>query len=597
MKELSPAQLKKKMNARKVKRASMKKESQRLKKNRDQRTRDRRAQKKKDVVTKKEAEAREAVEQSEEAVEQHKLSEAEKAKILLARRELARRHLLSFQQYIHYDMITGWFNQDLCRRLEGFLDDVIAEKEPRLMLFVPPRHGKSMTCSQDFPAWGIGKHPHLEFINTSYAETLQLDFSKKTQQTIRSPEYQQLFPGIIIPRNHEAISRWQIGLENPSGGGYRLTGGGMLAAGVGGPMSGRGAHVGTVDDPVKNREEADSETIRASMKGWYSSTFYTRLAPGGGILVVQTRWHDDDMSGWLLSEMAKAAKEHEETGVWPEDADRWEVISYPAIATQDEKYRKKGEALHPERYNLMSLLKKKRTMIPRDWSALYQQNPVAEEGQYFTKRMIRYYEPKERPQVFELDIYVACDLAISKHEDADYTVMVVAGLDEKDNIWILDVRRGRWSTDEIIAEMVSIYKSWKPIRYGIERDKVAIAVKDPLDRAIRENKLREFQYEELHIAGRDKRLRARPIQARMAQGQVLIPIGASWTDQWVNEHLRFDAGTYDDCVDAHAWLGQMLRTVQWTGGRGRQKPEKSWKARLSGYVKKDPSDDNSHMGA
>ena len=417
------------------------------------------------------------------------------------------------------------------------------------------------------------------------------------QATIRSPDYQALFPGVIIPRNHEGVARWQLGLEDMNGG-MTLTGGGMLAAGVGGPLTGRGAHIATIDDPVKNREEADSEKIRAGLKSWYSSTFLTRLAPDSGILVIQTRWHDDDLSGWLLNEMATAVKEMESIGEWPDDADRWEVVSYPAIATEDEKYRKKGEALHPERYNLPKLLKKKRAMTPRDWSALFQQNPVPETGEYFTKRMLRYYAPGELPPIWELDIYAAGDLAISQKEQADYTVFAIVGVDKHDNIWILDVRRGRWDTDVIIEQILDIYRVWKPYKIGIEQDKIAIAIGPPLNRAIREAKLYELTIQELKILGRDKRLRARPIQGRMAQGKVFIPAQALWTEQWVNEHLRFDSGVNDDCVDAAAWIGQMIADEPYHGGRGRRvRKDKSWKDRLKGYPDESSKTEDEFMGA
>ena len=504
-------------------------------------------------------------------------TQAERAQIELARRELARRHLLPFIHRFFPDYLAGWFHKDLCARLEKFLDDVIAQKSPRLMLFVPPRHGKSMTVSQCFPPWAIGKYPHLEFICTSYTESLQTDFSKQIQRMVRSPEYKMLFPGVTIPKGYESVTRWQVSKdgERPQGG--------ILAAGVGGGLTGRGAHIGIVDDPVKNAEEADSETMRAMVKNWYSSVFYTRLAPGGGILIVQTRWHDDDLSGWLLRCMKEAEKEMEETGVWPADADRWEVVVYPAVATEDEQYRKKGEALHPERFSIDLLNKIKRTLIPRHWSALYQQTPVAEEGEFFRREMIRTYQPGGSPPLKDLDIYCAGDLAISTRETADWTVFVVAGLDKDDNLWILDVRRGRWDTDGIINQIVDIHKVWKPLRFGIERDKVAIAIASPLRKRIEKDRLYGLTVEDLHIAGRDKRARARLIQGRMGLGKVLLPAGALWLDQWINEYLRFDSGVNDDCVDAGAWLAQMLKDVVYRVRR-RKKTMKSWKEQLKKYM-------------
>jgi predicted phage terminase large subunit-like protein len=515
-------------------------------------------------------------------IEQQKAATQEElAQQELARREMCRRHLLPFIQRMDPKYKAGWFHKDLCLQLEQFLEDVIAEKDPRLMLFVPPRHGKSITSSIYFPAWAIGKYPHLEFIQTAYAASLQIDFSKKIQQLIDSPEYQILFPGVSIPKGFQAVDDWKIAKNK------QLTGGGLMAAGVGGPLSGRGAHIGTIDDPIKNREEADSEITRASNKSWYSSTFSTRLAPGGGILIIQTRWHDDDLSGWQLRELANALKEEAETGTFPVDADRWKVVSYPAIAIEDEKYRKKGEALHPERYSLARLLKKKRNMIARDWSALYQQNPVAEEGLFFKKEHIRYWTPGQCPPIKELNVYAAGDLAISTKEHADYSVFIVAGLDADENIWILDIRRGHWDSDQITDEMITIQKTWHPQRFGVEKDKILTAISGLLNRKIRDERCYELTCEELQIGSRDKRTRAQEFRGRQSQGQVYWPQAHPLTQTAINELLRFDAGVHDDCVDAAAWIGQMLKDAPYIPPR--EKPEdKSWKTKLKGYMTKPP---------
>lgn len=535
------------------------------------------------AVTDEDKERQEREQQAKRARTQQEMAQSE-----LARRELARRYLLPFIHRFDPGYLAGWFHKDLCSRLEKFLDDVVNKRAPRLMLFVPPRHGKSITVSQDFSAWALGKYPWLEFIQASYAETLQLDFSKKIQTMITDPEYQLLFPGVTIPKNHQAVSRWHLSLDG------KLTGGGLLAAGVGGPLTGRGAHVGLIDDPVKNAEEADSEVIRNSTFAWYSSTFYTRLAPGGGILLVQTRWHDDDLAGRLVHQMEAAQKELVETGVWPADADRWEVISYPAIATQDEKWRKTGEALHAERFDLPKLKKIKRALIPRHWSALYQQTPVAEEGAYFTKDMIRVYLKKNLPPLEHLDIYTAGDLAISKAETADWTVFVTAGLDKDDNLWILDVRRARMDSAEMVDAIVDIHKTWKPVRFGIEDDKVAKAIGGLLNKRIHDERLYKLIVEPLKIGGRDKQTRARPIQGRMKLGKVLLPIEALWAEQWQNEFLRFPSGVNDDCVDAAAWLGQMLSDVTFRM-RPNKRKKKSWRDKVKKHIAQQST--GSHMRA
>lgn len=517
------------------------------------------------------------------------LSDIEKAQRELAQRELAKRHLLAFIMRFEPAYQAGWFHKVLCEALMQFLEDVIAELSPRLILTVPPRHGKSMAASQYFPAFSLGNHPHLEFINCSYAQALQMDFSRKIQEIVRSPDFALLFDGLKIMKNNEAVERW--GLADKEN---KRTGGGVLAAGVGGPITGRGAHVLLIDDPVKNREEAESSTVREATVNWYSSTAYTRLAPGGGVLVIQTRWHDGDLTGYLTEAMRAAEKEFQLEGEWPEDADRWKTLNFPAIATHDEKYRLAGEALHPERYPLKALRKIKRSVAPRDWAALYQQNPQVEEGAYFSKNMIRYYS--SNPPKF-MDIYAAGDLAISKKEQADYTVFMVVGVDENENIYVLEEYRGRWDAEEIINVMFAIHDKWKPRRFGLEKGHISMTMDALLRRRIKETKRYDLVVEELPTGKSDKELRARAFQGLMSLGKIFWPEGALWVDEHLNELLRFPNGVKDDRVDADAWIGKMLVDMPYVGtGRPKADRSKDWKKKLAGYVK-GHSDSNSSMAA
>lgn len=525
---------------------------------------------------------------AKKAAKTREMSRQERAMQELASRELAKRHLLAFIMRFEPQYEAGWFHKVLAETLMQFLEDVVAKKSPRLLLTVPPRHGKSMQASQYFPAFGLGLHPWLEFINCSYAQSLQMDFSRKIQEIVRSPDFSLLFDGLRIMKNNESVERW--GLADKTG---RRTGGGVLAAGVGGPITGRGAHILLIDDPVKNREEAESITVREATKAWYSSTAYTRLAPGGGVLVIQTRWHDDDLSGWLLREMEEAQKEAIELGEWPEDSDKWKHLDFPAIATHDEKYRKKGEALHPERYPIGALKKIRKTLAPRDWAALYQQNPQVEEGAYFSKNMIRYY--KHNPPKY-LDIYAAGDLAISKKEHADYTVFLVAGVDENENIYMLDSYKGRWNADEIIDVIFDIHRKWKPRRFGLEKGHISMAMDSALQMRIKAAKMYDLQVEALPPGKADKELRARSIQGLMAFGKVHWPDGALWVDDFLNEMLRFPNGVKDDCVDAAAWIGKMLATQGYIGTGRPKKQDKSWRKKLQGYVS-GHKESNSHMAA
>lgn len=495
--------------------------------------------------------------------EKRALTVEEAASIELARRELARRKLMYFIKRRNPKYRAGWVHEDICTRLERFLDDVANERSPRLMLFMPPRHGKSMLCSEEFPAWGLGLHPDWQMIATSYGADLAYDFSRKVQGILTTPDYGLLFE-TRLRDDMTAMDLWAT-----------TQGGRYCAAGVGGPLTGRGAHVLLIDDPIKNREQADNPTERKKIKDWYTSTAYSRLMPGGGVLVIQTRWHDDDLSGWLIACMQEAQKEAALTGEWPVDADRWEVVEYPAIAIRDEPRRKKGEALHPQRYPLSALLKIKRTTGERDWSALYQQNPVPEEGSYFTKEMLRYYEGAAPTGISTI---AACDLAISKADGANYSVVIVVGVDEKDDIYVLDVLRGRWDANEIVDSLIHVQRTWAPQLVGIERTHVEQAIGPFLEKRIREEKLWSMAIEPLSPGRRDKPLRAKPIQGRMRQGKVLLPRGKSFLEWFIPELLRFPNGVHDDGVDALAWIGQMMNMVQYTPPTKPTLP--SWKDRL-----------------
>ena len=298
-----------------------------------------------------------------------------------------------------------------------------------------------------------------------------------------------------------------------------------------------------------------------------------------GLVSHNTRWHDDDLSGRIEKQMEEAQKEAAATGKWPEDVFPWKVVRFPAIALEDEPHRKKGEVLNPKRYSEREYLVIKRTIGPRDWAALYQQDPVPEEGAYFSKDSFRWYD--QLPG--ELSFYAAGDLAISKKESADYSVFVVVGVDRDDNIYVVDVRRGRWDSMEIIEQMFDVYRTWNTKLIGLEKGQIEMAIGPFLEKRIAEEKLWAMAYEPLPPGKRDKELRARPIQGRAKQGKLWIQRGAPWADAFVNELLRFPTGTKDDQVDGIAWIGQMLEFMRAELPAQRPTPP-SWKDKLYRFV-------------
>lgn len=481
----------------------------------------------------------------------------EAAKQELARRELAKDHLLPFILRFNEKYDAGWVHKDICDKLEWFSAAVAAKQSPRLMIFMPPRHGKSEIGSRSFPAWHLGRYPDHEFIGCSYGSDLANGFSRKVRDVVKDPAFGAVFPECRVNKDSQSVEQW-----------LTTSGGGYSAAGVGGPITGKGAHVLVIDDPVKNRADAESATSREAVWDWYTSTAYTRLAPGGGVLVILTRWHDDDLAGRLLRKQQEG------------EGDEWVVVEYPAQAVGDELFRKAGEPLHPERYDNEALERIKRAVGARDWQALYQQNPTPEEGEYFNKSMFQWYGPQDIPDYSELNFYTAWDFAIGEKEQNDYSVGVTVGVDKHDNTYVVDVQRGHWGTLELVDKVLQVYKTWRPAITGLERGHIEMTLRPFLDKRIREERLTSFYIEELKPGTRDKIARARSIQGRMQQGLVYFRKHCNATAHLVAEMMRFPNGVHDDCVDAMAWIGQMLSLL--VRPRESKAPKKkSWKDKLN----------------
>jgi predicted phage terminase large subunit-like protein len=481
----------------------------------------------------------------------------EKAREELALRFLTRKRLLPFVERFNPDYQAGWVHKDICQRLEEFSRDVTEKKSPRLMLFMPPRHGKSTLASVAFPAWHLGRNPQHEFISCSYSGSLAMGFSRKVRGLLREEGYKSAFKTRLDPQSQSAEA-W-----------LTTSGGGYVAAGVGGGITGKGAHILVIDDPVKNRDDAESANARSSAWDWYTSTAYTRLAPGGGVLVILTRWHDDDLAGRLL----KAAADNGE---------QWEVVNYPARAEVDEAFRKQGEALHRERYDEDALARIEKAVGPRDWSALYQQNPVADDGEYFTRDMINYYDNDDIDHD-RMRFYCAWDLAIGKNDRNDYTVGIVVGVDEQDQLFVVDMVRGRFDGFELVEQILDMYEMWKPSIIGIEKGHIEMALGPFLEKRVRERGLYEAYFKDLKTGRRDKEARARAIQGRMQQGMVFLPKEEQFTGPLVAELLRFPNGVHDDQVDALAWIGLMMTEFSTFVERIEHVP--TWRDKLPGLFK------------
>lgn len=437
---------------------------------------------------------------------------------LLSRRK-ARAGLLAFAEYTNPAYIPAPHHALIAEKLEA----VERGEIKRLMITMPPRHGKSELASRRFPAWYIGRNPGKLIIAASYNSDLASDFGREVRNIVSSPEYSKLF-GTALAADSQAANRW----HTDAGGMY-------VAAGVGTAITGRGADILLIDDPFKDREEADSEIRRGRVWAWYTSTAYTRLMPGGAIVIINTRWHDDDLSGRLLAEMQ-------------DSGDQWEVLSLPAI-------RPDGSALWPEWYPLERLEQIRSVLPARDWNSLYQQNPIPDDGDYFKSDWLNDYD--QLPD--GLSVYGASDYAVTDG-DGDYTEHGVFGIDTAGNVYVLDWWRGQTSSDVWIERKCDLILSHLPVCWFGEAGPIRRAVEPFMMRRMQErNAICRIEWL-ASIA--DKEARARSIQGLASMGRLYFPKNAPWKGDVQAQMLRFPAGKHDDAVDVFSLIGRGLQHVR-----------------------------------
>jgi predicted phage terminase large subunit-like protein len=397
----------------------------------------------------------------------------------------------------------------------------------RLMVFCPPRHGKSELCSKYFPAWYIGAFAG-RVILTSYESTFAATWGRLARNVL-TEWGPVIWPGLKVAQDSSAADHWELdGAQGQKGV--------MYTAGVGAAITGKGASLLIIDDPVKNMEEANSLTMREKAWLWYTSTAYTRLEPDARVLVIQTRWHHDDLSGRILAN-AKAEG----------DTEPWHVLSLPAIAEADEEYatrgrsdsfrRHEGEALWPDRFNIERLAAIRQDVGSSVWASLYQQRPVPDGGMIWHREWFKRYT--ELPPLTRK--IQSIDTAFQTGVASDYSVIATWGRTETD-YYLIDLWRARVEYPELKRAIVDQYRKHEPEKIYIEK---AASGQSAFQEIRRESDLPIFA---VPPQG-SKESRAAAVCPLGEAGHVWIPENAPWASDWIEEHVSFPRGAHDDAVD------------------------------------------------
>lgn len=437
-------------------------------------------------------------------------------------------------------MGEGWEFPPHLRLLYQTLHDVACRRIRRLLVNLPPGHGKSETISKYYPAWKIGRFPRSRVLLLSYAGGFAASWGREARNVLA--EHGPAVFGVRVSPTARARDSWQLD-------GHR---GRMWAVGLEGQATGKRVDDLLIDDPIKDAKAARSKVMRDALWDWYRTVAYTRLEPDGAIVIIQTRWSEDDLAGRIL-------RHARDTG------ERWTVLSLPALAEEGDLLgRRPGEALWPSRFPAETLDEIRRTMSAYWWSALYQQRPAPEEGALFRRSSFRYFteesgtyvlhRPDGGPKRFRVEdcwVFTTADLAISLKETADYTVMCAWAVTPEKDLLLLDLERRRIEgpdQERLLHAFAGHYPRLKTMLIEGTQYQAALA----------QYAKREGLPARAVKVDRDKFSRAQNPAARMENGSIYFRQNALWLDALEGELLTFPNGEHDDQVDNLSMAGEFL---------------------------------------
>jgi len=518
------------------------------------------------------------------------LSRLTPADVLAARQELAKRSLADFSCLIDIPTVPLTDAEDEDRfgvmRLNTLaahhklilnkLQGVESGAVPNLMLLLPPGSAKSTYTDVVFVPWFMARNSRKNVILASYASDIAKKQGRRARQLIQSRSFTNLL-GVTLKDDQKAADEWA--LSN----GSEYMAGGLLSG-----LTGNRAHLGILDDPIRGRESAESETIRSKTWDAYTDDFCSRLVPGAPQVMILTRWHEDDPAGRILPE-----KWDGESGVfYGRDGRIWHVICLPAIADRAEYPlgRKIGETLWPEWFSHEHW--KPFQLNRRTWSSLYQQKPSPEEGSFFKREWFKRYKPGTEPS--NLHNYITSDHAPGGKDSSDYTCARVWGLGDEGNIYL---RKGGFREQETLDKSAAriiggagLIKQFKPFCWFPEDDNNWKAASGFITAQMRE-KQTFCRIEPIPTHGGDKATKAQPFQAMCSMGRVWIPEGPEG-DEIIEQYVKFPSGKNDDEVDNGSLIGRAIdqahpaiavrtekrqNTDRWDKAFSDQSPSKSWK--------------------
>jgi predicted phage terminase large subunit-like protein len=496
---------------------------------------------------------------------------------LLARKKaifLARDDLIEFARYMmpipdaQDDVALSLYRPAKHHRVLGAaLEEVEKGAYSRLQITLPPRHGKTKLASHLFAAWFAGRNPEKSIIVATYSEKFAWDHGRAVRDIIENPLFGHVFPNVRLKPGSASMDR----LETEAGGV-------LFFLGRGSGATGRGADVILLDDPTKDRKEADSPTIREQLWSWYTQVLQTRLmTKAGRIVIIQTRWHEDDLIGRLTDPTNPCFSASE--------AKKWRVIDMPAIARDgDVLGRKHGDALWPERFDREYLDNIRETDI-RGFQALYQGRPTPEEGSFFKAVQMRTYaRMSDQPPKERLRFYAASDHAVSLEQGRDKTCLMVIGVDDHDQIWIQpDLFWQQADTQLVVETMTILMERYKPLFWWAEKGHISKSIGPFLRKRMLEKRV-FCSLDELTPVG-DKQTRAQSVQGRMAMLKILFPGFTRWWPEAHDQMLKFPQGAHDDFVDTLSLFG--IGLYKQRAQRLPPKPENDAKFGTYGWVIED----------